>query len=441
MNRKIYRLIITFAILTFTLWGNIVLSANIDPLLEKIDLSGFLRMRSWYMSSKVSVPGKFAPTDTYKQVNYQDMFFRNRLYLKLLPEIQIRTVFDISAKFGKSDFGMGSGSTNLITRDVYAVIRPFKYSELSGGLKPFSLNGGYILAADATGVQYDHAFFKKKVKINLGIIQAFDDADDSFGDASDPPKYADDNIFIVGTKLNLISDLTSEIYYVYENDEFTSGNSTSGDTRKSSLHWVGFHNKLVFSSFSVKFGGILNAGNVEIRQEDNSYKKTNIVSGLWEFDLGFKLMDININLVLEGATGDPNNTVSGSSFQDIKAAHSFSLIAVDSTGGIALRGAGESSWYGLYGTGIKLQYTLLDTVILKLDILHFGTLKEQTWSGEKSSWFGDEIDFKAQYKYKNMLTVFFTTGIFMPNDAYFAYANHSEGGVILEIMLGAQINY
>lgn len=124
--------------------GGSATAGTIDPLLERLDISGFLRMRAWYFGSSTLLDGKF-PGGGYEQANYEDVFFRNRFYLKVLPNLEIRTVFDISAKFGSGDFAIGNGGTNVITRNVYALFRPVKNSEVALGLMPFSLPGGTSL--------------------------------------------------------------------------------------------------------------------------------------------------------------------------------------------------------------------------------------------------------------------------------------------------------
>ncbi|MFC1852272.1 hypothetical protein ACFL27_18910 [candidate division CSSED10-310 bacterium] len=442
MEKKYYHLIVPTILILFLVVGTSAFAGEIDTTLEKLDLSGFLRMRAWYTSSIIKVPGKFAPTDTYKSVNYQDMFFRNRLNLKLLPNLEIKTTFDVFSTFGyqNSGFALGKGSTNLITRNVYAVFKPGDSSEISLGLKPFSLPGGYILARDASGFQYNQDLFKKKIKAYCALVKAFDDASDTFGEGSDPTDYADDNIYFVGAQFSLSSSISAESYYVHENDKFIS----ESDGRKAALNWIGLHCKLASGNWLCQLGVISNWGCLKLRDDETeNFECRDVDALLFEFLASYRFGNLRCSLVAEGATGDPNNSDDEESFQDIKASHGFSYFVVDNLGGIALRGSGESSWFGLYGAGFKLHYPLFGSISLDLNLLHFETTEELTWEDSTTTYLGDEIDFKAEYVYRETMTLFFQSGVFMPQDAYKALdaVNHAADGVVFEAMMGATINY
>ena len=449
-------------------------AATLSSLMDMIDISGFLRIRSWSVLSRTYVPDMFDTRDTYKHVNYIDLFMRNRINLTPIPEIEVRTVLDISGDFGKSALNMDNASANLIARDVYAVIRPVKEAELSLGLMPFSLPGGYILARDATGIQYTHSFSAKKAALYVAYIKAFDDADDSFGQGSDVPDFVWDDIVLAGTRFSIGSIIKGEFYYVYEDDRYTTNRLTfnttdftagvEGDGRKCSLHWVGLHGKVTTGNWFLRFGGIFNGGTLYWRNQLYAFRKTNILAGLFEFGTGFSINDLKLSVVAEGATGDPNNPNAGRSFQDIKGSHDFSYIVVDSSGGIALRGSGQSCWYGLYGCGLTATYSLFDSFIMDLKLLHFGTMKVLYWRGAKTTWFGDEADLGLEYRFRNILSVFLTAGGFLPQRAYNAQdnmsktyygslneveyndllhdiENHASRSMIFEIMLGMKISY
>jgi hypothetical protein len=447
---------------------------TLESLMERIDISGYLRLRSWSVISRTYVPDEFDTRDTYKHVNYIDLFLRTRINLAIVPEIEIRTVFDFSGDFGKASLSMGDAAANLIARDVYAVLRPVKEAELSVGLMPFSLPGGYILARDATGIQYTHNFSAKKVALYFAYIKAFDDADDSFGQGSDVPDFVWDDIILAGTRFSIGSIIKGECYYVYEDDRYTTNRLTfkttdftaglEGDGRKGSLHWVGLHGRVATGNWFLRFGGIFNGGVLYWRNQLYAFRKTNILAGLFEFATGFSVNDLKLSAVAEGATGDPNNPSAGRSFQDIKGSHDFSYIVVDSNGGIALRGSGESCWYGLYGCGLNLTYTLFDSFIMDLKLLHFGSMKVLYWRGKKTTWYGDEADLGLEYRFRNILSVFLNAGGFLPQRAYNAQdnmsrsyygnlnevyyndllhdiENHASRSMIFEVMLGMKISY
>lgn len=414
----------------------------LDDTLEKLDISGVLRLRFWYTGSQVMVPGKFPPSDGVSTLDYQDIFFRNRFSLKVLPELEVRAVFDIGAVFGKNDFALGNGKTNLITRDVYAVFRPDEEREVSVGLQPFSFQGGYILARDASGIQYTEHFLNRKLKMYAGFIKAFDDADWSYSDEVRPPRYADDNIYFLGCALSASSLFFADMYYIFEHDRYTAKNSGGAytDPRTASLSWAAFHGKLIFQNWIMRAGGIFNWGNFSL-QNDPTSTRTDVRAFLGEIELGYKGNYFQISFVGEGASGDMTNPNDAHSFQVIKSSHEFSYIAVDNYGGISLRASGESSWYGLCGAGMKIQYTIFDAVSMEARLLHFrkSNLKESGPEGH----FGDEIDFRMEYIYREILPLFLTAAVFRPGDAYYALLTEDDDrrGIIFEIMLGAQLNY
>ncbi len=414
----------------------------LDPTLENLDISGTLRLRAWQTGSEVKVPGRFPADSGYSSVNYEDLFFRNRFSLTVLPNLQVRAVFDIVSVIGKNDFAMGNGGTNLVTRDVYAVFTPTENGELSIGLQPFSLAGGYILARDATGVQYGHHLFGRSLKVYAAFVKAFDDADSVYGDNSAPPKYADDNIYFAGAMLSLASTLFCDFYYVYEHDRYTDTDGGGTDNRKASLHWAGLHCKVLWRNWVFRAGGIANRGHLLIDPGTGS-DRTGVLAGLFEFEAGYRFSNAQVSLVAEGATGDPDDPDAASSFQDIKSSHEFSYIVVDNYGGLSIRGAGESSWYGLRGAGVKAQYTLLGAVNLELRLLHFRTAEALSMGGGASTWFGDELDFRAEYVYREALSLFLTAAVFRPRTAYFALEDvrDDNGNFINEVMLGAQVTY
>ncbi len=414
----------------------------LDDTLEKLDISGLLRMRYWYTGSQVMVPGKFPSSDEVSTLDYQDIFFRNRFSLKVLPELEVRAVFDIGAIFGKDDFALGSGKTNLITRDVYAVFRPTEEGELAIGLQPFSFQGGYILARDASGIQYAQHFFNRKVKMYAGFIKAFDDADASYSDEVRAPRYADDTIYFVGSTLSASSLFFADMYYIFEHDRYTAKNSGGAytDPRRASLSWAAFHGKFVFQNWIMRAGGICNWGNFALETAPPA-GRTDVRAFLGEIELGYRENNFQISFVGEGASGDINNPDDAHSFQVIKSSHEFSYIAVDNYGGISLRPSGVSSWYGLCGAGLKMQYTLREAVSLEARLLHFR--KSDFTELASESHFGDEIDFRVEYVYSEVLPIFITAAAFRPGDAYYSLSAVDEGrrGIIFEIMLAAQLNY
>jgi hypothetical protein len=440
MKELYKKIIISIVILAASASG--ALASEVDPLLKKLDLSGFIRTRGFYIGSNVAIPGSLDGDSKYKHEYYFDLFARTRLNLKLSRLIEIKSVFDVYAVFGKADFAIGNGSANLITRDIYTVLNFSKYSQLSLGLMPFYLSGGYILARDAAGIKYEHKLFKKKLNLYSGMVFAYDDAQDTYGSQSDPPLYAGDYVFYVGAQIKPVAYYSSDTYYVLEVDYYLPGGSDGDSDKKGVLHWVGYHGKLLLGDFFINLGGILNFGFIHNYEYNSGWDYANtkdVFAGLWELSAGYRISNFQVSLAFEGATGDSGNASVGSSFQDIKASHGFSLIAVDNSGGIAVRGSGESPWYGLYGQGIKMQYDPAAGISLKLYYLHFRTINTVTYNSNDTTWFGDEIDFLVDFKFRNGLSAFVHGGILIAQGAY--TGESTTNGIIGEISVGVKVVY
>jgi len=410
-------------------------AANLKKISDKLDLSGFLRIRYWYNTSKIKLPGKFDAVNQWQSDTYIDLFFRNRINFSLLKNLEIKTVFDIGAKFGQNGFSISSAETNLITRSVYIQFSPIDSIIISGGLMPFSLTGGFILAADGAGFKYQQSFLKKKINIYAGTLLAFDSATDSNITATASPIYSGNIIAYAGTTFKISSHLLGEVYYLFEYDGYTD----TADTKTSTLHWVGTQWKFTWNNFYLTLGGIFNGGTIQL---SSTAPSTKIISGLWNFEAGYNFNDFQISAIAEGATGNPNNEDATSSFQDIHSTHGFSLIVISNSGGLAIRGAGESSWYGLYGEGARIKYNFLSFDI-GLNYYHFRTILPLTWQGNQVTWFGDEIDLKLTYKYKQKIEAYLTAGLFIPADAYRALDNVQDTtkAPMIEVMVGVKLIY
>ena len=69
--------------------------------LDRIDLSGYLRLRVWNIAGRTHVPDKLPSLPTYRTINYIDLNLRNRINLSVIPEIEVRTVFESRDRGGQ----------------------------------------------------------------------------------------------------------------------------------------------------------------------------------------------------------------------------------------------------------------------------------------------------------------------------------------------------
>lgn len=435
----------TFLFFMLLFLCNAVLAADnqvnrgIDPNLEKLSWSGFLRTRMWHVASSTSA-GDFKGVEK-GQATYQDLFFRNRFYLDVMPQVEVRSVFDVFNVFGEDGAALGNGETNLVTRDVYFIFKPSDTIQVSMGLMPYSLPGGYILARDGSGLKYEHSFLNGRLKPYLYYIKAIDNSKESSGKGFGTNNQADDDIYTAGLNFATGSAYSFDMYFVHEDDlDDTKDIVDNQDT--GSLNWAGWHNRFIYGSFEFDLGGIYNWG--FIRKAPGTEKK-DISAALAEFKAGYRLQNFNMAMLVEGATGDINDAYDGESFQQIKASHGLSRIMVDNSGGVAIRGSGTSQLYGMTAAGLQLGYTLFGEINMQLTYLRFMSTRDlvmtNTPNHETTKELGDEVNYIVKYIPVNNMSFFLESAVFWPGRGYTAWVSDTDRKPVIEVMLGAQVDY
>lgn len=412
---------------------------GIDQNLQNLRLSGFFRTRGWHARSETVIDD--LTSDGEKQLTYQDLFFRNRLELKIIPDLFVHFTFDIFNVFGEEAAALGNNDVTMKTRSIYFSVKFNEKSKLSIGLQPFSLSGGYVLARDGAGIKYQHRFFRGKVNPYFYWIKAYDNSREESGDGYGKNDYSDDDIYVIGTQVSYAPNMNGDFYYAYEWDrQKPLDTDDPGSTRTGSLNWIGTHNNWILGNWNFQLGGIYNWGIVHAN-DGRLNNRSFISAALYESSVGYQFRHTLVSLVSEGATGDASDEYGVDSFQQIKASHGFSNIFVDNSGGIAFRSSGDSPWYGLYGFGLKLDFALdfafQGILRLQTKLLHFQSTHE--WNGSKTM--GEEWDFRAEYVFYKKIAVYFESGIFWPMAAYRNLNQSSDKSGVVEIMIGTTIRY
>jgi hypothetical protein len=401
---------------------------------EKLDISGLFRTRGWYTASEIYVPGRFPASDSYRSVDYIDLFFRSRINFAADESITVKSVFDVASSFGMKQFSMGNMGTNLVTRNLYAEFRFSDESQFSAGLMPFSLTGGHILARDATGFTYRKKMMSGRLDIYASWIRAYDAADSAYGKDMEKAEYASDNIYYAGAKFNPTAEISSEIYCVFEYDKYTEINK---DDRETTLFWAGTHNRYESGRMMLSAGVIYNQGKIYYP----GVPETTIRALLAELGGGYRFEAAEVTAAVEGATGSPVDSNASNSFQAIKASRGFSMIAVDNDGGVAVRGSGISPWHGLMGYSLKAKRTLLEIMILEIRIAQFMTTGKPADNSARFSRFGEELNIKADFPIRETGSFFICSAAFLPGDAYREIYGHDRYTPVIEVMAGTQINF
>ena len=373
-----------------------VSSEEIDKNLKKLKLSGMLRFRTWHYGND----GFTTPSGEQAQCRtFQDLFFRNRLNLNISPSIEIRTLFDIGTlRFGDSTEGSAidqgsAGQKNLRTRHVYLRLRPSKYSQLLLGLPYFT----WIKATE----------------------NSFNDID---GNGIAGTGFNDNDIYAIGTKIAIGSLYKAEVYYIHNSDQ----------EKNNFSNWVGLHNQFLIGKFNVDTATIVNWGKLSGLNEKNR-------GLLWSLSAGYSISGLILSFITEGASGDISSQNRVNSFQDIRPSHGLAFIFADNSGGLSLRSGGRLAGVAAIGFGTKYS---LNGVTLSIKLLHLRSMVSLgTGTVSERNYIGDEFNFRAQYAVFDYVLLYSTFAAFQPQKAYSFIISDASQDAILEILLGAQVNY
>lgn len=403
-----------------------VSSEEIDKNLKKLKLSGMLRFRTWHYGND----GFTTPSGVQVQRRtFQDLFFRNRLSLNISPSIEIRTLFDIGTlRFGDPTEGSAidqdsSGQKNLRTRHVYLRLRPSKYSQLLLGLQPFVFTGGFVLAQNGAGIAYKHLLFRGKLLPYFTWIKATENSfNDIDGNGIAGTGFNDNDIYAIGTKIAIGSLYKAEIYYIHNSDQENNNFS----------NWMGLHNQLLIGKFNVDAATIVNWGKLSGLNEKNR-------GLLWSLSAGYSISGLILSLITEGASGDISSQNRVNSFQDIRPSHGLAFIFADNSGGLSLRSGGRLAGVAAIGFGTKYS---LSGVTLSIKLLHLRSMVSLgTGTVSERNYIGDEFNFRAQYTVFDYVSLYSTFAAFQPQRAYSFIISDLSQNAILEVLLGAQVNY
>ncbi|MDH5719550.1 MAG: hypothetical protein OEZ13_02920 [Spirochaetia bacterium] len=433
-NKLAVLLFLFFFIVPLNAYEN---QAEIDENLKNLSLSGFLRTRIWHFQSKTAI-GDFPATSEQKKVTYQDLFFRNRLSLKVNESTEIHSVFDIFTVFGldSSDSvetmggSIGKAGFNLKTRNVYFLLKPNSNFETKIGLMPFSLPGGHIIATDGAGIRFRYDFFKGLLRTYFSWMKAYDNSKEDLGKGFGGNNYNDNDIYIAGGKIKVSEDIKTEFYYTYEKDMDSLKEPDTGR-----LHWAGIRQEIFSGKLFADFNLIYNWGRTNKNASENMF----VNAGLWDILLGLQLKSVEISLLQKGATGSPNDLKAEKSFQSIRPSHGFSFIFIDNNGGISFSGG---AMHGIYGQGLNIKFSIISGLSAELKYVHYRTIRKViSFDAQKDSYLGDEANFYVKYELYENTKLFSSLAVFLPQKAYTFYSQSANKRPVYEFLLGGRVDY
>ncbi len=399
--------------------------------MEQIEIDGYFRARGYYLSGENLFP---YPDNGKENVAFQDLFFRNRLAIPAQPSFRIITVIDIGERFGDNALRLGEASANMIARNAYAEYSVSDNTVFTIGLMPVSLGKGIILAADGAGIQAVQKFFSGRWVNTFTWVNAYDASHTLELESAAAADYLEDTIYWFHTAVSPLRDLLLEFFAGGERDTYVTSNDYSKDSRKSLLFWSGVSLKYRSGVFLFTGDAYINAGELNVyNTEISAFQKKKVLAEYYSMESGYDSAVSGFGITAAGATGNPADSSAGSSFQDIKASSGFSRIMIDDSGGIALRGYGESPFFGLSAVGLYSRLLLFHKLNVQAKVLRFFA------AGEGVA--GDEFFTEATMEPSRGLQLFGQFAVLSVGRGAEAMSGARAGNILFDTMMGVLFYY
>jgi len=399
-----------------------------ETALKDVSLKGELRFRNIYYQSESDAP-PWLEGAGLKEVNYSDMFFRNRLNVRVSPNILVGSVLDVYSVFGEGKAKISSPDLGLQARNVFAEIKLFDRGKLTAGYTTFSLPDGLILATNGAGIKYEHSLFNDLWIPRFDWLKAYDNSRNNANGGIGLSNYKDNDIFILGGKLNPPGNLVKlDMFYVYDRDRETAVDPLQD------LHWAGIASKFFFNHTSLDVSAIYNNGLTWINGAPEA-----ISSMLFRLSLHYEKPlergKLKFSWVMEGASGQPGAGYRRDQFMSINPSYGLNNISIDNTAGVSLFRGGDFA--GIANLTLIAEYSV-DEWGVKFIYSHL-RLFNQVLAPENG--FGNEGDVNLQYDFNKNIVTTIQTGMFFPDAAYEMVSKNRAQKPLLEIIVGISIKY
>ena len=356
-------------------------SFSID--LEKIRLSGYFRLRSWYLFSKTPTKKVEAPIkDPTQEITFSDLFFRQRIHYFPSSYLALYTTWDVGTiRLGKEDQGtsLGTGKTILKTKHLYFLYQPQRKIRLLGGLLPFRLPGGYILSREGAGLLLKIFF------LDIAHIKATERSDiDLAGDDFPNNDYNDRDIYYIKAQFLLPEILEHTLYFAHDEDR---------EPKNLKVYsWAGYHIKIFLSPDLSIEGSIL-----------YNYPKEEYQKASFFFSQKFQYTPSpSLRIQLASYQVDTQ-------FSSISPSFRIGYIFMDNSGGFLIHKA--NTFRNKIGSLLEIGFLPWGF----LDLSFQGSIYHQKSTYE---YLGGEINLKALLKIEDHPQFFLIASSFFPTDAY-----------------------
>ncbi|MBU42659.1 MAG: hypothetical protein CMN76_05530 [Spirochaetaceae bacterium] len=411
-----------------------------------------------------------------------NLAFRPSNYVDIIYGLEVGELEFGDATAGNSgpgSGGTGSGSANLETRELRLKVHNEKNTlSFHAGIFPYGTPNGFVAATSGAGFLINHSVPDWFSEFELYYIKKEDQSRvDRDSNGFNDDNYKDVDVVLGNWKFSGLPGYRSELYGLYRGDNRTEDDN--GNLRDTSrLYWAGFYQRYRWGRFDFMLHVIGNWGNVyspnrELPREDllegttvlnlaneaenylpNQREKYKIDAGAGEAEIGYQITDrIKFSLALAGASGRRGVEPDGTSvdyrrdqFHYASQAYQFSEIAVDSSGGYSLFTLGDLT--GLVVRGARLEAQLFESVDTLLGYYSLHSYRTPTIDYNQfftrfpagkapSSYFGQEINWRVNWRPFSDLTLSAYVAYFDAGDGYKVLRDVEFGDRALEIMVSA----
>ncbi len=380
---------------------------------------------------------------------------------------------------GPGSGGTGSGSANLETRELRLKIHNEEDTfSFNAGIFPYGTPNGFVAATSGAGFYINYSVSDWFSEFELYYIKKEDQSRvDRDSNGFNDDNYKDVDVVLGNWKYSGLPGYRSELYGLYRGDNRTVDDS--GNIRDTSrLYWAGFYQRYRWGRFNFMLHIIGNWGNVysttrEFPREDllagssvltlaeeaenyipDQRDKRKIDAGAGEAEIGYQITDrYKLSLAIAGASGRRGVEPDGRSvdyrrdqFHYASQAYQFSEISVDSSGGYSLFALGDLT--GLIVRGVRFEAQIYESVDTSLGYYSLHSYRTPTidynqffteFPGGKgpSSYFGEEINWRVNWRPYGDLTLSAYVAYFDAGDGYKVLRDIEFGDRALEIMISA----
>ncbi len=427
--------------------------------------------------------------ETSSQSEDQEYFdLRLRLNFKLRASALVDVIYALEIgdlvlgreenPYGPGSGGQGSGRTNVETRELYFDIHNDYQSFqdrllLRFGIFSFSTPEGIVMARSGGGLR---AVWERSRLRSLFELLYFRQIDNSWVDG-DSNGFSDDNfadihLALLSWHFHLSRAVNLKLYSLYRQDSSAEEDDPGEEQPEiSQLYWGGLYWELVYGRFHLILHGIGNWGHflrssgenslladlapedplrpfLEERIEPQLNQRYDVQAGAGKIELRFRttrklsfsLLYAQASGQLPGAAeGDKDSSASAQlrrdQFRTAGSSFQLSEIAVDSSGGFAIRPGGQLTGLAIGGLTCSLQgLSALPKLELTAAYFHIENYRPPK---ELPKYLGREWNLKAAYSFDARFQIMFHLSRFNSGVAYRTLYN-TDGRQVYEAKLSLE---